>query len=62
MRLYGERVAIRLETRLYDVKTEALNRAGESQTMYLKTTGQAIGQVVDAVMNELKKSPLLPGS
>ena len=58
--VYGERVAISLETRLYDVKTESLIWAGESQTMDPKTTGQAIGQVVDAVMNELKKSRLLP--
>jgi len=27
-----------------------------------KNTGQAIGQVVDAVMNELKKNRLLPES
>jgi len=52
-------VAISLESLLYDVKTEPLIRAGESQTMDPKATGQAIGQGADAVMNELKKSRLL---
>ncbi|WP_319406801.1 hypothetical protein [uncultured Desulfosarcina sp.] len=55
-----ERVAISLETRLYEVKAESLIWAGELQLMDPKTTGQAIGQVVDSVMNELEKSRLLP--
>jgi hypothetical protein len=58
--VYGDRVKIGLETRLYDVKTEALIWAGESQTSDPETIGQAIGQVVDVVMDELKKSGLLP--
>jgi hypothetical protein len=60
--VYGEHIQISLETRLYDVKTESLIWVGESQTMDPKTTGQAIGQVVDAVMNELKNNGLLPES
>jgi hypothetical protein len=58
--VYGDRVKIGLETRLYDVKTESLIWAGESQTTDPETIGQAIGQVVDVVMIELGKSGLLP--
>ncbi|GEM_PF-1018302 len=58
--IYGERVQFSLETRLYDVKTESLIWAGESQTKNPETTGQAIGQVVDAVMKALEKNGLLP--
>jgi hypothetical protein len=58
--VYGDRVIIGLETRLYDLKTEALIWAGKSQTSDPETIGQAIGQVVDVVMDELKKSGLLP--
>ena len=60
--VYGEHIQISLETRLYDVKTESLIWVGESKTMDPKTTGQAIGQVVDMVMNEMKKNRLLPES
>ena len=60
--IYGEHMQISLETRLYDVKTESLIWAGESQTMDPKTTGQAIGQVIDVVMKELRKNGLLPES
>jgi hypothetical protein len=58
--IYGERVQFNLETRVYDVKTESLIWAGESQVKNPKTTGQAIGQVVDAVLKELEKNGLLP--
>jgi hypothetical protein len=58
--IYGENVEFDLETRLYDVKTESLIWAGETQTTNPKTTGQAIGQVVEAVMKELQKNGLLP--
>lgn len=58
--IYGEEVQFSLETRLYDVKTESLVWAGESQVKNPETTGQAIGQVVVAVMQELEKHALLP--
>lgn len=58
--IYDEKVQFSLETRVYDVKTESLIWAGESQTKNPKTTGQAIGQVVDAVMKDLEKNGLLP--
>ena len=58
--IYGEEIEFNLETRLYDVKTESLIWAGETQTTNPKTTGEAIGQVVEAVMKELQKNGLLP--
>ena len=58
--IYGERVQLSLETRLYDVETKSLIWAGESQTSDPETTGQAIGQIVDVVMTELEKNGLLP--
>jgi hypothetical protein len=58
--VYGENVQFNLETGLYDVKTESLIWAGESQIKNPKTTGQAIGQVVEMVMKELEKNGFLP--
>ena len=58
--IYGERVQFNLETRLYDVKTESLIWAGEIQAVNPKTTGEAIGHVVETVMKELDKNGLLP--
>ena len=58
--VYGENVKFTLETRLYDVKNEKLLWSGESQITNPKTAGQAIGQVVAAVMEELEKNGLLP--
>jgi hypothetical protein len=58
--IYGENVQFSLETRLYDVKTESLVWSGESQTTNPKTTGEAIGQVVEVVMKDLEKNGLLP--
>ena len=58
--IYGEKVQFNLETRVYDVKTESLIWAGESQTKNPETTGLAIGQVVEVVMKDLAKNGLLP--
>jgi hypothetical protein len=46
--------------RPYDMKTLSLIWAGESETMDPKTIGQAIGQVVSLVMDELNNNGLLP--
>jgi hypothetical protein len=58
--IYGENVHLTLETGLYDVKTESLIWAGESELTNPKTTGEAIGEVVVAVMQELEKNGLVP--
>ena len=60
--VYSDHVQYFLETRLYDVKTQKLIWTGESETMDPKTIGQAIGQIVSLVMDELKKNGLLPAS
>lgn len=58
--VYGEKVQLSLETALYDVKTESPIWAGVSQLNNPETTGQAIGQVAELVMQELEKNGLLP--
>jgi hypothetical protein len=58
--VYGEKAKFSIETALYDAKTESPIWAGESQLKNPKSTGQAIGQVVDMVMKELEKNGLLP--
>ena len=56
----SENIQISLETRLYDVSTEALRWAGYSRLTNPETTGKAVSQVVEAVMVELEKNGLLP--
>ena len=58
--IYDEKVTFSLQTGLYDVTTESLIWAGESQIKNPKTTGLAIGQVVEMVIKELEKNGLLP--
>ena len=58
--IYGEKVTFSLQTGLYDVTTESLIWVGESLVKNPKTTGQAIGLVVEMVMKELEKNGLLP--
>lgn len=58
--IYGEKAKFSIETRLYDVKTESLIWKGESLTTNPETTGKAIGQVVDMIMQELNNNGLLP--
>jgi hypothetical protein len=58
--VYGEKVKFSLETGLYDVATESLIWAGETQLKNPETTGKAIGQVVERVIKELEKNGLLP--
>lgn len=59
---YKENVVLTIETRLYDAKTESLIWSGNSRLSNPKTTGTAIGEVVDAVMRELEKYKLLPNA
>jgi hypothetical protein len=58
--VYGEKVQITLETRIYDVKTESLIWSGESRLKNPKTTGTAIGDVVTMVIRDLDTHGLLP--
>ena len=58
--VFVDHIQVFLETRLYDVKTQRLIWSGESRARDPKTMGQAIGQVVSLVMDELKKKRLLP--
>jgi hypothetical protein len=58
--IYGEKVTFSLQTGLYDVTTESPIWVGESLIKNPKTTGQAIGQVVEMVIKELEKNGLLP--
>lgn len=58
--IYGENVQFTLETRLYNLKSESLIWAGDSKVVNPETAGKAIGQVVEAVMQELEKNALLP--
>lgn len=57
---YDEKVQITLETRLYDVNTESVIWSGQSVLKNPKTTGEAIGQVVKMVIQDLEKNGLLP--
>jgi hypothetical protein len=54
-----DHVKLFLETRLYDVKTQSLIWSGESETIDPETVGQAIGQIVSLVMDELEKNGLI---
>ena len=58
--IYGENVQFNLESRLYDVASESLVWAAETQLINPETTGQAIGQIVVEVMKDLEKKRLLP--
>ncbi len=58
--VYGEKVQIDLETRLYDVKTESLIWSGNSILKNPETTGKAIGYVVEMVIQALDENGLLP--
>ena len=49
-----------LETRLYNIKNESLVWAADSKLVNPETTGEAIGQVVESVIQELEKNGLLP--
>jgi hypothetical protein len=50
---------VRLETNLYDVKTEKLIWSGKSKTLSKDSTDQIINDVIKAVINNLQKNKLI---
>jgi hypothetical protein len=50
---------VRLETNLYDVKTEKLIWSGQSNTLSRDSKDQIINDVIKAVINNLQKNKLL---
>ena len=50
---------VRLETNLYDVKTEKLIWSGKSKTWSKDSKGQIINDVIKAVINNLQKNKLI---
>jgi hypothetical protein len=50
---------VRLETNLYDVKTEKLIWSGKSKTLSKDSNDQIINDVIKAVINNLQKNKLL---
>jgi hypothetical protein len=53
------RTNFRLDTNLYDVKTEKVLWSGVSQTMNPKSDNKLIDDVIKVVMNALKKNGLV---
>ncbi len=50
---------VRLETNLYDVKTEKLIWSGKSETLSKDSTDKIINEVIKAVVNSLQKNKLI---
>jgi len=57
---YSEYTTVRLETNLYDVKTEKLLWSGQSETQDVKSINKLIDDVLALVIRELQKNNLLP--
>jgi len=57
---YRGYTTVRLETNLYDVKTEKLLWSGQSETQDVKSINKLIDDVLALVINELQKHNLLP--
>ena len=55
----GTSTTVRLETNLYEVKTEKLIWSGKSKTWSQNTKDQVIKEVIKAVINELQKNKLI---
>jgi hypothetical protein len=51
---------VRLETNLYDVKTEKLIWSGQSKTLKRDSDKQMIDELIEVMINDLHKSKLLP--
>ena len=59
-RHYTTRVKVRLETNLYDVKTEKKVWSARSGTLNPKSDTALMDSVIDALVKDLKKNKLLP--
>lgn len=57
---YSEIATVRLETNLYDVKTEKLLWSGQSQSEDVQSISKLIDDVIALVIKELQKNKLLP--
>jgi len=57
---YSGYTSVRLETNLYDVKTEKLLWSGQSETKEVKTINKLIDDVLALVIKDLQKNKLLP--
>ena len=57
---YSEVATVRLETNLYDVKTEQLLWSGQSQSEDVQSINKLIDEVIALVIKDLQKNKLLP--
>jgi hypothetical protein len=57
---YSTRVKVRLETNLYDVKTEQKVWSARSTTLNPKSTTALIDSVIDVLVKDLKQNRLIP--
>jgi hypothetical protein len=57
---YTTRVKLRLETHLYDAKTEQKVWSARSRTLNPKSDTALMDSVIDALVKDLKKNKLLP--
>ncbi|MGA9476894.1 MAG: hypothetical protein WBV21_03895 [Desulfobacterales bacterium] len=57
---YSEIATVRLETNLYDVKTEKLLWSGQSQSEDVQSINKLIDEVIALVIKDLQKNKLLP--
>jgi hypothetical protein len=57
---YSTRVKVRLQTNLYDAKTEQKVWSARSRTLNPKSDSALMNAVIDALVKDLKKNKLLP--
>ena len=57
---YSTRIKVRLETNLYDAKTERKVWSARSRTLNPKSDTALMDSVIDALVKDLKKNKLLP--
>jgi len=57
---YSTRVKVRLETNLYDAKTEQKVWSARSRTLNPKSDSALMDSVIDSLVKDLKKNKLLP--
>ncbi|MBW2603501.1 MAG: hypothetical protein JRE28_04180 [Deltaproteobacteria bacterium] len=55
----GTSITVRLETNLYDVKTEKLIWSGKSKTWNKNSKDQIINDVIKVVIDDLQKNKLI---